>query len=46
MSKSAFDRAGSSERIPIKEGRTGDGGKSIHEKGAESKVDSPVKIIV
>ena len=46
MSKSASDRAGSSERTPTKEGRTGDGGKSIHEKGAESEVDSPVKIIV
>ena len=46
MRKSASDCARSSERTPTKEGHTGDGGKSIHGKGAESKVDSPMKIIV
>ena len=45
VSKSAFDRAGSSERTPTKEGHTCGGGKNIYGKGAESEVDSPVKII-
>ena len=38
VSKSASDRAGSSERTYTKEGRIGGGGKNIHGKGAESEV--------